>query len=531
MALKQMNVDIRSKIAESFFRFCRCYCLTQIVNPLSDDCEYRLVLRCEGNSVVIEVSNDKGLKTSNTFSMEYVMMDNSLISIVESFSCCDVDIDMMTVHFTSTGLKSISLNIDEDALQSKGEYLMNKETGKLELYFDKEVYQGLPDSDKSMIKSAFLFSKAKGAWLSRAKFPNLWRAEQVAKKLNLLDKGKTGESISFEEQMKRKSERAEARAERYESRAEKAKERGNELQKPLDRMHGDIAFFTQPNINSSSGRAFTRRRDRMFAAYEKGFEEFRKSEYYKDRAKTAMETAKGTKPTDKGFCVRRIEEAEKIIKAQRSNLDHYNSLLEKIRSGKQVRRFDGTIITESEVYTYIDTTEGIIEQNISKSIYYHECLDELGGIGFSKENIKKDYIVELQRWGRCRVKGTGPKNITYEILDGGAAGMGGTASYAEIKRIISDELPDKSEILHPFKVGDVYNVKDWDGEKFANKEYKVIKVSRERVTLKSGAERAINRKPRRFRSGDSKTGYSWALGICDGRWGTIYKEETVNAED
>lgn len=26
-------------------------------------------------------------------------------------------------------------------------------------------------------------------------------------------------------------------------------------------------------------------------------------------------------------------------------------------------------------------------------------------------------------------------------------------------------------------------------------------------------------------------GYSWALGICDGRWGTIYKEETVNAEE
>lgn len=25
--------------------------------------------------------------------------------------------------------------------------------------------------------------------------------------------------------------------------------------------------------------------------------------------------------------------------------------------------------------------------------------------------------------------------------------------------------------------------------------------------------------------------YSWALGICDGRWGTIYKEETVNAEE
>lgn len=45
-------------------------------------------------------------------------------------------------------------------------------------------------------------------------------------------------------------------------------------------MHGDIAFFTQPNINSSAGRAFANKR--MFAAYERGFEEFKKSEYYRN---------------------------------------------------------------------------------------------------------------------------------------------------------------------------------------------------------------------------------------------------------
>lgn len=34
-----------------------------------------------------------------------------------------------------------------------------------------------------------------------------------------------------------------------------------------------------------------------------------------------------------------------------------------------------------------------------------------------------------------------------------------------------------------------------------------MKISPDRVTLKTGTERAISRTPRRFRSGDSNTGY------------------------
>ena len=63
-------------------------------------------------------------------------------------------------------------------------------------------------------------------------------------------------------------------------------------------MRGDVAFFTQPNINSSAGRAFSNRRNKMFAAWEKGFDEFKKSEYYAERAEAARHTAAGTKPTD-----------------------------------------------------------------------------------------------------------------------------------------------------------------------------------------------------------------------------------------
>lgn len=175
------------------------------------------------------------------------------------------------------------------------------------------------------------------------------------------------------------------------------------------------------------------------------------------------------------------------------------------------------------VQEWIDNAELIIENAISKSVYYHECLEEVGGVTFSKDNIKVGYIVDIDRWGKCRVTGTGKVNISYSILEGGAAGYGGKATYAEIKSIISKDIQDMPK--HPFKVGDIYTVEVWNSEKGKRepKEYIITKITPERVTLKSGTERAINRKPRNYRKGE------WALGIVDGFGGTIYKKETETA--
>lgn len=395
------------------------------------------------------------------------------------------------------------------------EYIINKETGKLELHFDKADYLDLPEESKKEIKSNFLFSRKSGAWVSRAKFPNLWRAEQVAKNLGLENGGKVGETLSFREQMERKAERAEARAERYDNRSATAESRAENLQKPINDRHGDISFFTQPNINTSSGRAFSRQRDRMWASWERGFEEFKKSEYYAERAAIARQTAADTKPTDKGFCDRRIKDAEKTIRAQKKNLESYNKYLERIAAGETIKRYNGETVTEEEVRGWIENAEEIIDQAISKSVYYHECLEELGGVAYSKENIKPGYIIKLKRWGRCEVLSTGKVNIKFRILEGGAAGGMLQAAYAEIEEVISAEVPE--EIEHPFKVGEKFMVSCWNGEKYAPKEYVITKVTRDKVTLKSGTDRAISRRPR-------KSWMGWALGICDGRDGTIYRE-------
>ena len=404
------------------------------------------------------------------------------------------------------------------------EYIINKETGKLELHFDKADYLALPDNDKKEIKSNFLFSRKTNAWVSRAKFPNLYRAELVAKKLNLMNGGKVGETLSFAEQMERKAERAEARVERYDARSSNAAMRGEALQKPINDMHGDISFFTQPNINTSAGRAFTNKRNRMFSAFEKGFEEFKKSEYYAECAAVARQTAADTKPTNKGFCDRRIKDAEKTYRAQKKNVESYNNYLKRIDSGEEIKRYNGDILTREDVENWIETAEEIMDQAISKITYYKECLDNLGGVQFSKDNIKVGYDVELNRWGKCRVVGTGKVNITYQIMEGGASGCMGKAAYAEINKIVSTDIEDVPK--HPFEVGEEYTVDEWNSEthKYEPKKYTVTKITDQRVTLKSGTERAISRKPRRFKT-NGEDGYSWALGIVDGYNGTIYKKE------
>ena len=92
-------------------------------------------------------------------------------------------------------------------------YILNRETGKLELHFDKSSYTALTDEQKADIKSAFLWGRNSGCWISRAKVPNLYAARRCAERIGLADAGETGERLSFAEQMERTQARAERRRE------------------------------------------------------------------------------------------------------------------------------------------------------------------------------------------------------------------------------------------------------------------------------------------------------------------------------
>lgn len=327
-------------------------------------------------------------------------------------------------------------------------YIRNMETGKIELHFDKSDYMALPDDDKKAIKSNFLFSRYANAWVSRCKFPNLYNAERVAEKLGLEYLGKEGETLTFAEQQERKMEKAEHRSERMEHRAEKAMERGEALQKPINDMHGDIAFFTQPNINTSSGRAFTNRRNRMFEAWERGFEEFKKSEYYKEKARIARQTASGKDQKDKAFCQRRIDEAEASIRGLKRNIAEYEGYKKAIENGeipKDKYGWELKALTVEKVDAELDRWYEIMESEIGKSVYYHDCIENQGGISFSKENLNKGDLVQINsyRHSVVRIVRFGAKNVTFEFTDShmkyaDGSPMQGKCAYAEIEKVVKN---------------------------------------------------------------------------------------------
>lgn len=373
-------------------------------------------------------------------------------------------------------------------------FILNLETGKLELHFEKETYMALTDDQKSRIKSSFLWGRNSKCWISRAKEPNLYAARKVAEDLGLTNAGREGERLSFAEQMDRKAERAERRAERYEDHAEAAERRAEALQKPIRDMHGDIAFFTQPNINTSAGRAFTRRRERMFASFERGFEEFRKSEYWTERAANARATAAQKELQDKAYLTRRIEERAKTIRKLKSNIEEYEGYLQQIDAGETPHNKTGWTINMSaeQIAEQIDYYLERMEIRLDELGFYQECLEKLGGVTFSRENIKPGYIVKVRRLGGSTgvVLSTGPKNCTIKC---GSFPL--KYSYSEILEVVK-EAEEKPQ-AHPYKVGDTFSCDVWDhaAGKCEKKEFTIIRSTDKSITLQTGTEKPFIRKP------------------------------------
>ncbi len=408
-----------------------------------------------------------------------------------------------------------------------GNYIFNLETTKIELYFERSDYDALSAQHKSLLKSAFLWSRSKQCWVSRAKEPNLWRAKEIAKTLGFTSEQREGERLSYAEQLERQSERAEARAERFEQYAENAEARAERLQKPIDDMHGDIAFFTQPNINTSSGRAFTRRREKMFEQYERGFDEYRKSAHFRERAATALDTASMERFKDPAYLDRRIKECKKEIRDRERNIVHYEETLYDIEQGKtHTSILTREPLTAGEVSEWIERELELVEKAMDKQAYLENCLDEIGGMKFSRDNIKVGYIVRMPHYDECEIVSTGPVNVIYKILRGGAAGFTLKAAYAEIVEVIRAE--EKKKGKHPFEVGEKFPVTRYvlrsvNGSSSYVKEkveYEIIKASDTTIKLQivGSDEKPITRKPSICATG------KWSFSIDNSYQNTFFKD-------
>lgn len=330
-------------------------------------------------------------------------------------------------------------------------YILNRETGKIELHFEKSEYEALPEDKKRVLRSNFLFSRYAQAWVSRAKFPNLYSAKRAAEELGFTEGEKVGERLTYAEQLQKQTERAEARADRYLGYAENAEQRGAALQKDLNDRHGDIAFFTQPIIPGHAGsESFARRRQQIYDRYDRGMEEYRKSEYFRERAAVAQATADNTKLKDMTYLNNRIKECQSSIKKVKENIAYYEKLLEELKDPESAASKSGRY-TVDKVNSWLEDSLERFEMLIDKQGFFENCVEELGGFKFSKENIKPGYVVIIRR-SKFKVMKANPKTVLAKCL---VTGMMLTYDYAEISEIVSAEEEKPQSGNHPFKKDDI----------------------------------------------------------------------------
>lgn len=337
------------------------------------------------------------------------------------------------------------------------EYILNRETGRIELHFTKEEFQTLSDNLKAELKRFYNFSRYAQAWVSKSK-NNHFSAIRIAEKLGFVDGGKVGERLSYAEELERKAERAEARADRYERHADNAEHRAEQLQADWKEASKDWSFVTQPVYAGHKGmERFGRQRQRLIDRYEKGFEEYRKSEYFRERADSARETAGQSKLQSKSYLHNRIEECNKAI-----------------------RNYERFIVRAEETNNHQWVAELLakMEYEIDKLAFFQNCMDELGGVQYSKDNIKAGYLVKIRGSWNTVIKANTktvevkPSVVPYTLK----------YPYAEIQDVKIPEgwTEQKNEIKNPFQVNDILVRKIWDSIMEA---FQVVKVTSKMVVV------------------------------------------------
>lgn len=396
-------------------------------------------------------------------------------------------------------------------------YTLNKETGKIELYFSRQEYFSLSEASKKELKANFLFSGRSGAWVSRSKH-NHCMAINIAEKLGFTDGGITGERLTYVEELTKKAERAEARAERFEKYADNASRRGTELQAEFNRLRQDWAWITQPIITGHAGsQAFGRQRERVLARYDKGFEEYRKSDYFRQRATAAQKTANMTQLQDPVYLTNRIKECKKNIKTYSKRIAEYENEHDNNLHGH----------TQEQIEEWLKECLEKLEYEINKQAFLTNALDELGVIIYTQKNIKPGYIVKI-RGLQCQIIKANLKTVETRCL---ITGMVLNYDYSEIQEIIkAGEIKPKQETeKHPYKVGEILVNYNASGNAIINA-YKILSATEKTIQIrqlqldrdrKPLNEFKLNSKPQRKKPTVNSYSNKWQV-TDDNGW-NLYK--------
>lgn len=280
-----------------------------------------------------------------------------------------------------------------------GFFVKNLETGKIQLHFAKSEYIALSPERKTEIKSCFLWSKSVSAWVSRSTRNN-WRALEIAKSLQLEDRGTTGEKITFAEQIDRRAERAEDRAERMEARAERASKEAD-ARFHSHNVQAVIDLQGEPvKLGHHSARRHMRLLERADNDMRKGVEAYKKSKHYEERAIAARATASQSDLEDAGFLMRRIREHEANERRLRQNLQK---------------------ATDKNATEWQNRLEELLEEVEDRLTFYRECLEAVGGIKYGRHNVKAgDFVLIRRSWQevvRCNPTTVAVPNICYPTVE------------------------------------------------------------------------------------------------------------------
>jgi hypothetical protein len=209
----------------------------------------------------------------------------------------------------------------------EGAYYVLNSDNKIELHLNgKEGYTSLPENVKTNIKRAFIWGRQRGAWVSRSKdsgIPYSMREYKIP--LQQIDERK-----EYTEAREQKIERAENKADRYEGYAESREKEAAGLQAEFNRMRKDWSWLTQPNVNTSGGRSFTRQREKVYARYDRGMQSLTKAEQHKQRAQDLRLSASEGELKSESYLLNRVKEGEKAVRDFEKFTTHYGEKLENI---------------------------------------------------------------------------------------------------------------------------------------------------------------------------------------------------------
>jgi hypothetical protein len=295
-------------------------------------------------------------------------------------------------------------------------YLLNSDN-KIELHLNgKEAYNKLPESIKSNIKSAFVWGRQRGAWVSRAKDSGIpWQMRSY----EIPFKGDQ-ERKTFEESREAKIERAENKADRYEGYAESRVKKAESLQSEFNRLRKDWSWLTQPYVNTSGGRSFRNQKEKVLDRYEKGFESYKIAGKHREKAEQLRRSTSQSELKNESYLINRIKEAEKNAKAFNKFQELYADKLDKIEEQKD----DWKIWLKARMNFYLTSFE--------KLAFYFEAYQELmiakkeaglnnaddvneeiqGGVKKKvKDYLKNKYNIKLLKFSKAY--GSGVNTVYY----------------------------------------------------------------------------------------------------------------------